>query len=89
MSRLLFLVLLSTSLLFGCDKINRTARTMDTMLGGDFQVFILGHDKPYIVKNGKVTSIPEKGYYVFYPEIDGKKVMVQSPIQITTIIKME
>lgn len=89
MLRSMAVVVLVAASLVGCDKINRTARTMDTMLGGDFEVHILGHDKPYFVNNGKVTSVPEKGYYVFYPEVDGKKVMVQSPIQITTIIKME
>ncbi len=42
---------------------------------------------PVIVINGKVTSVPDKGYYVYYPTIDGKERLVQSPIQITTIIK--
>lgn len=81
-----FMLLLT---LTACDKINTANRTLDTMIGGDFEVHILGHDKPYYVDNGKVTSVPKKGYYVFYPTIDGEKRMVQSPIQITTIIKKD
>lgn len=75
--------------LVGCDRINNASRTMDTMLGGDYDVYIQGHPRVYHVKNGKVTSVPEKGYYVFYPIIDGDKQMVQSPIQITTIVKVD
>lgn len=83
------LALITVLTLSACDKINTANRTLDTMIGGDFEVHILGHDKPYLVNNGKVTSVPEKGYYVFYPVIDGEKRMVQSPIQITTIIKKD
>lgn len=81
------LLLLSIVFIASCDKINNASRTIDTMLGGDFEVHILGHDEPYIVTNGKITSVPEKGYYIFYPKINGKKTLVQSPIQLTTIIK--
>lgn len=82
-------LLLATTALVGCDKVNHASRTMDTMLGGDFKVYVQGIEKPFIVNNGKVTSVPEKGYYVYYPEVDGKERLVQSPIQITTIIKMD
>lgn len=75
--------------LSGCDKINNASRTMDTMLGGDYDVFIQGHATVYHVKNSKVTSVPEKGYYVYYPIINGKERMVQSPINITTIVKVD
>ncbi|WP_299974009.1 hypothetical protein [uncultured Pseudoteredinibacter sp.] len=83
------LVAITVLTLAACDKINNANRTMDTMLGGDFKVYIAGHDKVYLVRNGKVTSIPEKGYYVFYATIDGKKRMVQSPIATTTIEKID
>lgn len=76
-------------MLGGCDKINNTSRTIDTMLGGDYDVYISGHDTVYHVKNGKVTSVPDKGYYIFYPTIEGEKSMVQSPIQLTTIVKRD
>jgi len=85
----LLLVIISTLLLSACDKVNKASRTMDTMLGGDFLVHVQGIEKPFTVNNGKVTAVPEKGYYVYYPEIDGKERLVQSPIQITTIIKMD
>ena len=75
--------------LVGCDRINNASRTMDTMLGGDYEVYIQGHPRVYHVKNGKVTSVPEKGYYIFYPTINGDKQMVQSPIHITTIVKVD
>jgi len=85
----LFTILISVLLLSACDKVNNASRAMDTILGGDFEVYVQGIEKPFIVKNGKVTSVPEKGYYVYYPMIDGKERLVQSPIQITTIIKMD
>ena len=85
----LILLVLFVAFLSGCDKINRASRTMDTMLGGDFKVYVQGIEEPFIVNNGKVTSIPEKGYYVYYPVVDGKERLVQSPIHITTIIKMD
>jgi hypothetical protein len=71
----------------GCDKINNLNRSLDTMLGGNFDVYIQGQPQPFRVNNGKITSVPEKGYYVFYPTIDGKERLVQSPIQATTIIQ--
>ena len=75
--------------LTGCDAINRTSRTMDTMLGGDYEVHITGHPVVYQVRNDKITSEPGKGYYIFYPTIDGKKTLVQAPIALTTIIKKD
>ena len=89
MKRIQILVLLCVLALAGCDKVNKANRTLDTMLGGDFIVYVQGIEKPFIVNNGKVTSIPEKGYYVYYPIIDGKERLVQSPIHITTIVKMD
>lgn len=83
------LVLLALIGVSACDKINNASRTMDTMLGGDYEVHIQGFDKPFYVKGGKVTSVPDKGYYVFYPVVEGKEQLVQSPIQITTIIKTD
>ncbi len=82
-------VLVLALLLSGCDFFNRTERTLDTMLGGDYEVHVAGHPTPFFVKNDKITSEPEKGYYIFYPTIDGKKTLVQSPIALTTIIKKD
>ncbi|MGH1373391.1 MAG: hypothetical protein ACRBBW_15230 [Cellvibrionaceae bacterium] len=83
------LVLGVVVLLSGCDFFNRTERTLDTMLGGDYEVWVNGRPTPFIVENDKITSEPTKGYYIFYPTIDGKKTLVQSPIQLTTIIKKD
>ncbi len=80
-------LLITLIALSGCDKINNVNRSLDTMLGGDFDVYIQGQPEIYHVKNGKITSVPEKGYYVFYPLINGEERLVQSPIQATTIIK--
>jgi len=76
-------------LLAGCDKINNANRSMDTMLGGDYEIHIIGMGSPFYVEDGKVTSVPEKGYYVYYPLINGEERLVQSPIQATTIIKVD
>ncbi len=84
-----FVLLAVVAGLSGCDKINNASRAMDTMLGGDYDVFIQGHETVYHVKNGKVTSVPEKGYYVYYPMINGEEMMVQSPINTTTIVKTD
>ena len=83
------LLLIATISLASCDKINNANRTMDTMLGGDYEIYVTGMGSPFYVEDGKVTSVPEKGYYVYYPLIDGKEQLVQSPIQATTIIKVD
>lgn len=90
MKRVVLAAVVVTALaLQGCDKINNASRTMDTMLGGDYKVYIVGHSKVYTIKNGKVTSVPDKGYYVFYATIDGKKTLVQTPIATTVIEKID
>jgi outer membrane lipopolysaccharide assembly protein LptE/RlpB len=85
------LIVLSVTVLLtsGCDFINRSSRTMDTMLGGDYEVHVQGFEKPFHVNNGKITSQPDKGYYIFYPTINGKRKLVQSPINLTTIIEKD
>lgn len=83
------LLLLMTIALASCDKINNANRTMDTMLGGDYEIHVLGLGSPFYVEDGKVTSVPEKGYYVYYPLINGEEQLVQSPINSTTIIKTD
>lgn len=83
------LLLVSLIILSGCDRINRASRTLDTFLGGDYRVHILGHDTVYQVDGGKITSEPEKGYYIFYPTVNGEETLVQSPIAITTIVKVD
>ena len=91
MNKTIILAIIITILIItlsGCDKVNNASRTMDTMLGGDYKVIVEGTDEPYMVFDGKVTSTP-KGYYVYYPRIDGEDKLVQSGIQTTTIIKLD
>lgn len=82
-------ILLAVTLISACDFFNRSSRTLDTMLGGDYDVYIAGHPTVYHVNNDKITSEPTKGYYIFYPTINGKKQLVQSPISLTTIVKKD
>jgi hypothetical protein len=84
-----YLLLSTFVFLSACDKVNNASRTMDTMLGGNYEVHVQGFDKPFLVNGGKVTSVPDKGYYVYYPMVDGKERLVQSPIQLTTVIKKD
>ena len=76
-------------LLLGCteEQQNRLSRVGVTWLEGDYTVtFAEGnHIKTWIVKDGKVTSEPEKGYYFFWAIENGKKVYVQTPIMRTYI----
>lgn len=88
-ANILLMTIIAIWVLTGCDKINNANRTMDTMLGGDYEIYVTGMGSPFYVEGGKVTSVPEKGYYVYYPLINGKEQLVQSPIQATTIIKVD
>ncbi len=83
---IIILFTLTILMLTSCDRLNNANRTMDTMLGGDFTIYVQDIEQPFFVKNGKVTSVP-KGYYIYYPDINGKENLVQSPIAATTIIK--
>jgi len=56
---------------------------------GDFRVtFVSGgqHIKQWTIKNGKITSVPQKGYYFFWARNEkGKKFYVQTPIARTYV----
>ena len=70
------------------EQQNKLSRLGVTWLEGDYHVtFVEGsHKKTWTVKNGKVTSEPEKGYYYFWAiGEDGKKRYVQTPIMRTYI----
>ena len=71
----------------GCEWSNKVARKQVTVFGGDFRVTYASdsHVKSWIVKNGKVTSAPDKGYYFFWAKVDGKDKYVQTPIDRTYI----
>ena len=71
--------------LSGCseEQQNRLSRLGVTWLEGDYKVTYAdgSHVKEWIIKNSKVTSDPDKGYYYFWATVDGKKVYVQTPIE--------
>ncbi len=69
------------------EQQNKFSRLGVTWLEGNYKVtFAEGsHVKTWFVKNSKVTAEPEKGYYYFWTNIDGKKRYVQTPISRTYI----
>ncbi len=85
---ILLFVLLS-ALLMGCseEQQNKLSRLGVTWLEGDYDVtFVEGsHVKTWRVKGGKVTTDPQKGYYYFWADVNGKSVYVQTPILRTYI----
>lgn len=81
--------LLAITLLAGCseEQQNSISRLGVTWMEGDYQItFVEGnHVKTWVVKDGKITSEPEKGYYFFWALKNGKKIYVQTPIARTYI----
>ncbi len=73
----------------GCseEQQNRISRLGVSWLEGDYKVtfFEGSHKKEWQVKDGKVTSDPQKGYYYFWVKEAGKKKYVQTPIERTVI----
>lgn len=65
------------------EQQNRISRIGVTWLEGDYRVTYAdgSHVKSWEVRDGKVTSEPEKGYYYFWATVDGKKRYVQTPIE--------
>ncbi len=76
----------------GCseDQQNKISRVGVSWLDGDYRVtYADGQQmKSWEVRDGKVTSDSQKGYYYFWAEIDGKKAYVQTPIERTYIEEM-
>ena len=77
-------VLVAMVALNGCseEQQNRLSRIGVTWLEGDYRVTYADgeHVKIWEVKDGKVTSDPDRGYYYFWAVIDGEKRYVQTPI---------
>lgn len=88
----LILPLLLIVLLAGCseEQQNRLGRIGVSWLEGNYRVtFAEGnHLKSWMVKDGKVTSEPAKGYYFFWATEQGKKYYVQTPIERSYIEEM-
>ncbi len=71
---------------------NRISRVGVTWLEGDYTVTYAdgAFVKSWTVKNSKVTSEPQKGYYYFWAINDaGKKIYVQTPIARTFIEELK
>ena len=71
------------------DRSNNISRLGISFLSGDYRVTYTGYngDKIWFVKDGKVTSVPGKGYYFFWvsdPK-SGNKQYVQVPMTNTYI----
>lgn len=75
--------------LAGCseEQQNQISRIGVSWLEGDYRVTYADgeHARTWEVRDGKVTSDPQKGYYYFWALIDGKKAYVQTPIARTYI----
>lgn len=73
----------------GCseEQQNKISRLGVTWLEGDYRVTYAdgNHVKSWLVKDGKVTTEPAKGYYFFWATVDGEKRYVQTPIARTYI----
>ena len=71
-------------LLNGCseEQQNRLSRIGVSWLEGNYKVTYAdgNHVKSWLVRDGKVTSEPAKGYYYFWAIENGKKFYVQTPI---------
>lgn len=79
------LLLFAVVVLGGCseEQQNKLSRLGVTWLEGDYRVTYAegNHVKSWVVKDGKVTTEPAKGYYYFWARVDGEKVYVQTPIE--------
>jgi len=85
----LLLLFLIGFLLIGCseEQQNRLSRLGVTWLEGNYRVTYAdgAHVKTWEVRDGKVTSEPEKGYYYFWVREGKKRYYVQTPIARTYI----
>lgn len=83
------LMILLLLILAGCseEQQNKISRIGVTWLEGNYKVTYADgeHVKSWYVKDGKVTTEPDKGYYYFWAIVDGKKRYIQTPIGRTYI----
>ena len=75
--------------LAGCseEQQNQISRLGVSWLEGNYRVTYADgeHVRSWEVRGGKVTSDPQKGYYYFWAQVDGRKAYVQTPIVRTYI----
>ncbi len=91
MKKILFFSLLLA--LAGCsqEQQNKISRLGVSWLEGNYKVTYAddSHVKSWIVRDGKVTSEPGKGYYYFWVKVNGNKRYVQTPIARTYIEEID
>ena len=91
MKKILLIALLL--MLSGCsqEQQNKISRLGVSWLEGNYKVTYAddSHVKSWIVRDGKVTSEPAKGYYYFWVKVNGKKRYVQTPIGRTYIEEID
>lgn len=79
--------------LAGCseEQQNKISRLGVSWLEGNYKVTYADgeHVKSWVVRDSKVTSEADKGYYFFWVLQDGKKRYVQTPIARTYIEEIE
>ncbi|MDJ0832619.1 MAG: membrane lipoprotein lipid attachment site-containing protein [Gammaproteobacteria bacterium] len=73
------------------EQQNKLSRLGVTWLEGNYRVTYADgeHVKAWIVRDGKVTSEPAKGYYYFWVDVQGKSRYVQTPIARTYIEEID
>lgn len=73
------------------EQQNKISRLGVTWLEGDYKVTYADgeHSKSWIVKDSKVTTEADKGYYYFWTEVNGKRRYVQTPIERSYIEEIE
>jgi hypothetical protein len=76
-------------LMVGCseEQQNKISRLGVSWMEGDYKVtfFEGSFKKEWTVRDSKVTSDPQKGYYFFWVQEGGKSKYVQVPIARTVI----
>ena len=81
------------TILTGCseEQQNKISRLGVTWLEGNYKVTYDGgsHVKSWIIRDGKVTTEPNKGYYYFWSIVNGKSMYVQTPIGRSYIEEIE
>ena len=73
------------------EQQNKLSRLGVTWLEGNYRVTYADgeHVRSWIVREAKVTSEPDKGYYYFWVNKDGRRYYVQTPIARTYIEEID
>ncbi|MCP4075320.1 MAG: hypothetical protein GY744_03950 [Gammaproteobacteria bacterium] len=73
------------------EQQNKISRLGVSWLEGNYKVTYADgqHVKSWIIRDSKVTSEPDKGYYYFWVEVNGSKRYVQTPIERSYIEEIE